>query len=477
MKNRLLHSCITFLFFLLMMPLVHARNLDLSTVPERQEVELTIYNSEDLTLVREKRTLGFKQGINPLQFSWSNTLIDPTSVELTFGDEAGKLKVLDTTFPHDKPEMLYWNVEAEEDLTVRVEISYFTSGIQWSADYVAVTDPDERVMDLDGFVRVENHSGEDYENASVRLVVGEINLVEKIAELARIPTSQVSKMEQQEYRQVRMKVARKAMAMPAPMMEMSMADAGAGYAAQSKPKEVAKEGLGEYFIYTIEGKETIPDGWAKRLRSFRAGGVPVDIVYRYREAEYGNQLIRLYLLTNDKDSKLGETPIPNGDMRILRRDAQGGVVYLTRLTIQYVPIGDKLELNLGVDPEVIFELVKQRVFRDNIWMHIHKGNVYKRVDDGHLKVDHNASVEGWDEHGIFEQRIRNYTDKSIKVEVRRSFAGDVVFKSGLGAKAHDYRTVEYESQVKAGEKVALEYEVITASGYNSKQNRVTIEER
>jgi len=37
----------------------------------RQGVQLTIYNSEDLTLVRETRTVSFKPGANPLQFSWA----------------------------------------------------------------------------------------------------------------------------------------------------------------------------------------------------------------------------------------------------------------------------------------------------------------------------------------------------------------------------------------------------------------------
>ena len=32
------------------------------------------------------------------------------------------------------------------------------------------------------------------------------------------------------------------------------------------PKEIIKEGLSEYFIYTIEGTETIPNGWSKRMR-------------------------------------------------------------------------------------------------------------------------------------------------------------------------------------------------------------------
>src|SRR3982750_264944 len=78
-----------------------ARNVDLSTVPTRDTVQLTIYNSEDLTLVRETRAVTFKKGANPLQFSWANTLIDPSSVELKFLTSADKLDVLDTTFPHD----------------------------------------------------------------------------------------------------------------------------------------------------------------------------------------------------------------------------------------------------------------------------------------------------------------------------------------------------------------------------------------
>src|SRR4051812_2917959 len=90
-----------------------ARNVDLSTVPKRAKVQLTIYNSEDLTLVRETRKVTFKKGSNPLQFSWANTLIDPTSVDLKFLTSADKLEILDTTFPQDKRQMLYWNVQSD----------------------------------------------------------------------------------------------------------------------------------------------------------------------------------------------------------------------------------------------------------------------------------------------------------------------------------------------------------------------------
>ncbi len=141
--------------------LATADNVDLSTVPSRQTVQLTIYNSEDLTLVRETRAISFKRGANPLQFSWANTLIDPTSVELRFLTAADKLEVLDTTFPHDKPQMLYWNVQSELEGEATVEITYFTSGITWSADYLCIADRAEESMSFEGFVRVQNNSGEE----------------------------------------------------------------------------------------------------------------------------------------------------------------------------------------------------------------------------------------------------------------------------------------------------------------------------
>src|SRR5437588_8795342 len=125
-----------------------ARNVELSTVPKRDTVQLTIYNSEALTLVRETRVVTFKKGVNPLQFSWANTLIDPTSVELKFLTNPDKLDVLDTTFPHDKPQMLYWNVQSEFDGEATIEITYFTSGITWSADYLLIADKNEKQPSL-----------------------------------------------------------------------------------------------------------------------------------------------------------------------------------------------------------------------------------------------------------------------------------------------------------------------------------------
>ncbi len=445
-----------------------AKNVDLSTVPKRNTVQLTIYNSEDLTLVRETRAVTFKKGVNPLQFSWANTLIDPSSVSLRFLSHAEKLDVLDTTFPHDKPQMLYWNVQSDFDGEAMLEITYFTSGISWAADYTLVADKDEKELKLESFVKVTNQSGEEYEDAEVRLVVGTINLVEKIAQLAQVPMQAVDSLDGSKRADLRNEVAKDALGLAMP------AGAASPLAAR-KPKEIIKEGLSEYFIYTIEGTETIPNGWSKRLRSLDAPAIPLKVQYRYRPAEYGNQLVRMYLMTNDKPSKLGTTPLPNGAVRVFRDNGRGGLSFLASQNIKYIPIGDKIELNLGRDPNVLFNLVKLRASRDEIWMRVNGAQVYRKLGQPGVAVEVNSSVAGWDDHELYTQRIRNFTPRPIEVEVRRPWPGDVRFRSQLNPTLFDYMTPQFTATVGTGETKDLLFEIARRQGYNAKQKNVTLE--
>ncbi|MBT6274335.1 MAG: hypothetical protein HOI95_09400, partial [Chromatiales bacterium] len=361
--------CLALVLALHTSPVGASNNIDLSTVPSRNSVQLTIYNSEDLTLVRERRLMSFKRGANQLQFSWANTLIDPTSVEIRFPGRGGLLTLVDTTFSHERHQSLVWNIESEAEAELDTEITYFTSGLTWSADYTVVANHDEKHADIDGFIKVRNSSGENYEGAEVRVVVGTINLVQKIAELARVPMGQVDALSERVRDSLRTRAAKRFMRAPAverpavPAMAMPAPDA---------PKEIIKEGLSEYFIYSIEGTETIADGWSKRLRSFDAKAVPLDVRYRFRAKEYGQQLVRMYLMRNDEASKLGTTPLPNGQVSVFHSTADGGLRYLTSQPIQYVPVGDRLELNLGRDPDVGFELKTLSAWRDEVWLKMRK---------------------------------------------------------------------------------------------------------
>src|SRR6202034_457630 len=120
-----------------------------------------------------------------------------------------------------------------------IEITYFTSGITWSADYLCRAGKDESSVRLEGFVRITNNSGEDYENAHVRLVVGTINLVEKIAQLAQIPMADVKKLDEQIKLEMRAKVLERSIHLAAGEGK----DAKEDKEGMKSEKQVVKEGL------------------------------------------------------------------------------------------------------------------------------------------------------------------------------------------------------------------------------------------
>ncbi|MCH7558548.1 MAG: hypothetical protein IIB56_13970, partial [Planctomycetes bacterium] len=259
--------------------------IDLVTLPTRDTVQLTIYNSADITLVRESRALTLKYGKNKLQFSWANTLIDPTSLEMLPKANADKIDITDLTYPPRVRNLGLWNIESGVSGKVPVEITYLTSGLSWRAFYMGTLTEDEKTMRLQGYVRVTNNSGEDYENAQTRLIVGKVHILDRIAELARrqYPYGRPGKIELQIVEELKqLEVAKRVMTL----------ERARGPASTRKLKEIRKEGLSEYFLYTIEGKETIPTGWSKRLLSFDVDEVPVVNLYKYEERRYGKSVVR-----------------------------------------------------------------------------------------------------------------------------------------------------------------------------------------
>jgi len=386
----------TLLIIVLMASMVQAK-VDLVTLPTRDTVQLTIYNSADMTLVRESRALTLKDGENKLQFSWANTLIDPTSLEMLPKTNADKIDIADLTYPPRVRNLGLWNIKSGVSGKVPVEISYLTSGLSWRAFYMGTLTENEETMRLQGYVRVTNNSGEDYENAQTRLIVGKVHILDEIAELAR---------RQYPYGRPGEGVAPPTMA-PAPRARGLMRDKRSfslAEAAAEAPKEIIKEGLSEYFLYTIEGKETIPNGWSKRLLSFEADEVPVVNLYKYEEERYGTSVVRFLSFKNDEKHELGETPIPGGMLKVYR-DAgdKGHLSYTGQSSFKYIPVDEDVELNLGGIADIVVEPKLMDFKTDN------------------YEFDRRGNVSGWDEIRTFDIEVKNTRDIGIKVEIKRNF--------------------------------------------------------
>jgi hypothetical protein len=167
---------------------------------------------------------------------------------------------------------------------------------------------------------------------------------------------------------------------------------------------MVKEGLSEYFLYTIEGTETIPNGWSKRLQSFDVDGVPVVNLYKYEEDRYGPRVIRFLSFANDEEHKLGQTPIPDGTLKVYRGvDDQQHLSYEGQSSFKYIPVGEEVELNLGPVQDVVVEPVLMEQKTDN------------------YRFDSRRNVSGWDDIQTFKVEARNTRDTAVKVEITRNF--------------------------------------------------------
>jgi hypothetical protein len=377
----------------------HAK-VDLVTLPSRDTVQLTIYNSADMTLVRESRALTLKDGVNKLQFSWANTLIDPTSLEMLPMSNADKIEITDLTYPPRIMNLGLWNIESEVAGKVPVEISYLTSGLSWRAFYMGTLTENEKTMQLKGYVVVTNNSGEDYENAQTRLIVGKVHILDEIAELARrqYPYGRPGQIVFGDKLEAGVeKEAKK-------MLGQLVMDSRAPEPMAGKPKEVIKEGLSEYFLYTIEGTETIPTGWSKRLLSFDVDQVPVVNLYKFEEQRYGPNVVRFLSFKNDQEHKLGETPIPGGMLKVYRNaDNNGHLSYTGQSSFKYIPVDEDVELNLGPVADVVVEPKLMDFKTEN------------------YRFDDRGNVSGWDEIHTFGIEVRNTRDINVKVEIKRNF--------------------------------------------------------
>ncbi len=341
-------------------------DVDLVTIPTREGVQLTIYNSEDITMVREHRLLTVKPGINRIQFSWANTLIDPTSIDFRILDHQDKVDLIDTTFPSGRNDALQWNIKSQMAGKLPVEIRYFTSGITWKADYVGIANEDETKLRLTGYVRVFNNSGELYDNAQTRLVVGTINLVEKIADLATrpAPEGETATDLSVRTRRARANAFGDALGRAEPGYSLG-GGLGGGGGALAKPKQVVKQGLSEYFLFAIEGREDIKDKEPKRLVSMKVADVPLEVMYKLTDRDGGKHFTKYYRFKNEKlleddgtekdlpaMENLGLSPLPDGSVRLFSEYENKDLAYVGGTDTKYVPIGDRVEVNVGADADI-----------------------------------------------------------------------------------------------------------------------------
>ena len=274
-------------------------------------------------------------------------------------------------------------------------------------------------------------------------MVGTINLVEKIADLATRPAPDAYAYgdRPEEEREIMRGLFSGAVdRAEAPVAETAPADA-------KKPKEVIKEGLSEYFLFTIEGREDIRDKEPKRLVSMKVADVPLECIYKLTDRERGDYFTKYYRFKNEKlvddegndknlpgMENLGLSPLPDGMVRLYSEYANKDLAYVGGTSTKYVPIGDRVEVNVGRDPDIT--IIRRQ--KDQQITNVVARQYKRRIDNTYVMY---YDMIDYDETFFYEEEIVSGKPVVAKAEIERRFDANVVLW-GSEAQPKDWNSNE-----------------------------------
>lgn len=280
-----------------------------------------------------------------------------------------------------------------------VEVTYLANGISWRADYVLRLSRDEKSLDVDGWVTLTNGSGTTYNDAQLKLVAGDVNVVQP----------------------------------ERPMMRMS---AEMAVAADSfMPQE---ESFAEYHLYTMPRRTTIKQNQTKQVSLLRAQGAKVKKVYEFRGQEHyymqpapvPPEKVGVFVeIENAEDNQLG-MPLPAGVMRVYQEDSSGMLQFAGEDRIKHTPKNETVRLRLGN----AFDIVGERTQSD-----------FTRVANN----VHESS---------FRIVLRNHKEQDVTVDVVEPMPSDWrILESSHTHEKKDARTAVFSIPVPADGEVELTY--------------------
>jgi hypothetical protein len=225
--------------------------------------------------------------------------------------------------------------------SVAAELSYLTGGLSWSAEHTVVR-RGEREAVWSAAVTVENSTGRDYVDATLKLVAGE---------------------------------PRRDQARPLPMMRTMAMDAAKLGAAESP--DLSEEGFSEYHLYTLGRPATLRGREQQSFTMIEPRVVKVTPRYVYRGGDARGVMSQMQIV-DSKEAGLG-LPLPAGRVRFYETDPTGAPQFTGESSIQHTPEGETLELEVGA----AFDLKAERrdLFNRRIDDHEREYSVEIRLRD------------------------------------------------------------------------------------------------
>jgi hypothetical protein len=295
---------------------------------------------------------------------------------------------------------LVWQLDAKETGKELVKVAYRANQMTWRVDYRARLNQTGDKLDLAGWVTVTNSTGTAYRDAQVKLMAGDVHMVD----------------EQQR----------------PPPMPPGIAGARAGMKAAAP--QFTEKSFAEYHLYDLGRKITVKDRETKQIELVDVEAIPVTRKYTYR-AQDGNKVAVVLEFKNSEKIAAGlGVPLPKGPVRIFQPDQGNELEFSGTDNLDHSPKDELVRIRLGY----AFDLSAERK---------------------QLAVRGNFPLQEQD----FEIRVRNHKTDAVVVDVVESINGQsnwAITKHSHSYAQRDVNTLVFPVELKPNSEAVVIYTIV-----------------
>ena len=299
---------------------------------------------------------------------------------------------------------LVWKINNEKTGKQNITTSYVANHISWQADYVMRLDEGRKTLDLTSWATVRNDSGTIFEDATIRLVAGEVG---------RVPSRPPERQIEAAVYSVR-------------------TDSGAAQ------KRLQSGESNAYQAYDLPNRTTLINHESKQLKFVEASRVPYEQSYHLRGAAeaYANSnasvsaVVTKIQFENTRANRLG-LALAEGVVRMYL-DSEHAADLLGEAQFTSTPIGKQVELELGQ----AFDITAERI--QTSWT---------RLNDRSIEVSYKISLS-------------NAKTDAVTVSVEEAMQGQwQILKSSHEMKRASSQIASAELKIEPGMTETLSYKV------------------
>ncbi len=255
---------------------------------------------------------------------------------------------------------LNWKLNSASSGKIAAEVAYLSRGFTWEASYNLVATEKSDILDVVGWVTMNNQSGMTFNEAKIKLMAGDVNRVEP---------------------------------------EYQRAARGMAFAAASMDavKVVTEKSFDEFHLYTLGNPATLRDKETKQVEFVRATGVKAERIYVFEGAQHYNRRgvssvgkVQVYReFKNSEANKLG-IALPKGKVRFYSQDGDRQLEFVGENQIDHTPKDETIRVLTGNS----FDLTGEHRMTNN-------------TEDGSNRVATQT----------FEVKVRNHKKEPVEIRV------------------------------------------------------------